>query len=312
MSQPGGNGNGAGEKDPARTNPLDFLFDPYESKIPKEIEADIYRAEANTAPARDRTRRVALLAAVAVAGVLAAFFNGFLTELRGPGPLGAEEGTVPFDLSASAFGWVESNPLFAFLFLNKIGGGLMLLLGCGSGLLAESELDGRRANAERIWEEMQRRREASDRRELKKQLKKLPKQQQQQQLQAGGPNRKGKSSLGKKQAKRLTALSEVVDDPDLAAADAATDVPADGGGGGAGEPDRDEASEGGIFRGIKDMYAKADSMAASQALLLNKRLEDAGLIDKITDETGLKVIGKEAASASAKQDESKPRSDKHD
>ena len=36
-------------------------------------------------------------------------------------------------------------------------------------------------------------------------------------------------------------------------------------------------------------------MAASQALLLNKELEDRGVIDKITDETGLKVVGKEAA-----------------
>jgi len=36
-------------------------------------------------------------------------------------------------------------------------------------------------------------------------------------------------------------------------------------------------------------------MAASQALLLNKKLEDTGVIEKITDETGLKVIGKEEA-----------------
>ena len=40
-------------------------------------------------------------------------------------------------------------------------------------------------------------------------------------------------------------------------------------------------------------------MAASQALLLNKKLEDAGIVEKITDETGLKVIGKQAASAAA-------------
>jgi hypothetical protein len=40
-------------------------------------------------------------------------------------------------------------------------------------------------------------------------------------------------------------------------------------------------------------------MAASQALLLNKQLEDKGILDKITDESGLKVIGKSAASADA-------------
>jgi len=51
---------------------------------------------------------------------------------------------------------------------------------------------------------------------------------------------------------------------------------------------------GGIFDSIKNFYEKADSMAASQALLLNKELEDRGIVDKITDETGLKVIGKEA------------------
>ena len=34
--------------------------------------------------------------------------------------------------------------------------------------------------------------------------------------------------------------------------------------------------------------------AASQALLLNKELEDRGVIEKITDESGLKVVGKEA------------------
>jgi len=41
-------------------------------------------------------------------------------------------------------------------------------------------------------------------------------------------------------------------------------------------------------------------MAASQALLLNKELEDRGVIDKITDESGLKVIGKEAAAEASK------------
>ena len=36
-------------------------------------------------------------------------------------------------------------------------------------------------------------------------------------------------------------------------------------------------------------------MAASQALLLNKELEDRGVVEKITDESGLKIIGREAA-----------------
>ena len=56
----------------------------------------------------------------------------------------------------------------------------------------------------------------------------------------------------------------------------------------------------GIMGKIKGFYDKADSMAASQALLLNKELEDRGVIDKITDESGLKVIGKEAAAEASK------------
>jgi len=52
----------------------------------------------------------------------------------------------------------------------------------------------------------------------------------------------------------------------------------------------------GIFGAITGFYKKADSMAASQALLLNKELEDRGILEKITDETGLKVVGKVAAS----------------
>ena len=57
----------------------------------------------------------------------------------------------------------------------------------------------------------------------------------------------------------------------------------------------EESKEEGFMGKMKDFYDKADKMAASQALLLNKELEDKGIVDKITDETGLKVIGKEAA-----------------
>ena len=60
-----------------------------------------------------------------------------------------------------------------------------------------------------------------------------------------------------------------------------------------------DGSDDGIFGKIKGFYEKADSMAASQALLLNKELEDRGVIEKITDETGLKVVGKEKAAAEA-------------
>jgi hypothetical protein len=41
---------------------------------------------------------------------------------------------------------------------------------------------------------------------------------------------------------------------------------------------------------VKGFYQQADTMAMTQALLLNKQLEDQGILPKITDETGLKVI----------------------
>jgi hypothetical protein len=50
--------------------------------------------------------------------------------------------------------------------------------------------------------------------------------------------------------------------------------------------------DGGIVGAISRFYKQADNMAASQALLLNKELEDRGIIEKITDETGLRVVGK--------------------
>jgi len=269
---------------------LDFIFNPYESKIPKEIEKDIYAAEANTPAAQERGQRIALYALAAFTGILCAFFNGFLTELRG------DEG---FDLAEAGFGWVTSNFLLSFLFTNKIGGLLCLLGGGGAGLLAEAEYDTRRINAEKIFEEMQRRRAEKE---------------------AGGGKKKRKSSgqsqtkssknkgLSGKERKRMSALSEVVVDNDTTTTGAKSEVEAE-----VVEKSKNEEKEpvapkqegGGIFGTIKNFYEKADNMAASQALLLNKKLEDEGLIEKITDESGLKIIGKEeAAKLKAKKEPS--------
>jgi hypothetical protein len=57
-----------------------------------------------------------------------------------------------------------------------------------------------------------------------------------------------------------------------------------------------DEKEKGVLGKIKNLYDEADKLAASQALLLNKELEELGVVEKITDESGLKVIGKEAAS----------------
>ena len=141
--------------------------------------------------------------------------------------------------------------------------------------MAEAEFDSKRINAERIYEELERRRNEKNKKSAPK-----TKQQDKKKRQSG------------KEKKSLKALSEViVKDNQESQADVpeAVEQP---------KPPQDSEKandDGGIFGKMKDLYEKADNMAASQALLLNKKLEDAGVVDKITDETGLKVIGKEEA-----------------
>jgi len=275
--------------------PLSFIFNPYESKIPTEIEKEIYDAEGNTPAARDRGKRVALYAAIAFVGILMAFFNGFITELRStPMPDGNE-----FSLDEAGFGWVESSFVTRFFFMNKIGGGIALLTGGGAALLAEAEYDTRRINAERIYEELVRRRTA-------KAEKEVP--------------RKKKQRSSTKEKKRLAALSEVLVDSTSAQRAPATNesqiesspidkevqpLP-----GTEVESANNTLKEGGgIFGKVKSFYQRADSMAASQALLLNKKLEDAGVLEKITDESGLRVVGKPSekdAESSKERPSSKP------
>ena len=137
------------------------------------------------------------------------------------------------------------------------------------------------------------------------------------------PNRKKKRSLAQsskkdmtgKQKKRLSALKELMDmdEGESPAASVADDVAgenAENAADGEGAAAVEDKSKGGaaddvdgIFGKIKGFYKQADSMAASQALLLNKELEDRGVVEKITDESGLKVIGKEAARAAKQQDD---------
>lgn len=98
--------------------------------------------------------------------------------------------------------------------------------------------------------------------------------------------------MSKKNRKRLDALSEVIIEKEETTTPAET-VTAE-----STTTDNvtsEEKKDTGMFGKMKDFYEKADSMAQSQALMLNKELEDRGIVEKITDETGLKVIGKEAA-----------------
>ena len=106
--------------------------------------------------------------------------------------------------------------------------------------------------------------------------------------------------LKKKQKKRLNALSEVftdessVSDTSAKSEDTLKDDSRDNTEEKVTLKDRNEDQ--GILGKVKEFYKKADNMASAQALLLNKKLEDSGVVDKITDESGLRVIGKEAAS----------------
>ena len=264
--------------------PFDFLTKPFESKIPPELREEIFRAEANTPAAKERGQRVALLAVVSFVAILCAFFNVFLSELRSGGADG-----VGVDLAETSFGWVQDNFLTSFLFLNKVGGGICLLGGAGAGLLAEAELDTKRTNSEKIYEELVRRREAK--------VKSVE----------GKISAKKKKKRSGKETKRLGALSEVFVEDEveptttIASAKSASEEASSDAKVAVEEKGDEKGEEKGLLGQLKGFYDKADTLAASQALLLNKRLEEVGLLEKITDETGLKVIGKEEAAKLQKQ-----------
>jgi hypothetical protein len=306
---------------PTSTTRLYSIFDKflYDSKIPPELEKEIYEAEANTAAAKDRGTRILVYASLAVIGIMCAVFNGFLTELRATGLPETTTATglvIPAVLpntdpvndphnlqilQQAGFSWVSSNPVTKFLFTNQIGGGLCLLFGGGSGLLAEAELDSRRINAEKIYEELERRRSQKTTAAATTKNK------------SSSANKKKKNISGK-QKKRMQALSEVVEiekeDPTTITTTAGDEIenPVEAAATG---PKREQQQEqqqqqqGGVLQQMKSLYEKADSMAASQALLLNKQLEDAGVVEKITDETGLKIIGKEEAQKRKQQEQEK-------
>mmetsp|Transcript_19289 Transcript_19289/g.33090 ORF Transcript_19289/g.33090 Transcript_19289/m.33090 type:complete len:355 (+) Transcript_19289:82-1146(+) len=256
-----------------------------ESEIPPELRDEIYAAESNTPAAQGRQIRVAFYILATLVGVTTAFFNAFLSDLR------FGDGAPSTDLNYYGFGWVQDNPILSFFFLNKIGGGIGLLGAGLSGTLAEVEIRSKKENAEKIWAEIQRRKSAKESPKSKKSNRKKNKK------------RSSKDMTGK-QKKRLSALEELmVEDeaPVAAVVEEAKPVQVEEAVAEKKEEEEEskDAEEGGVFGKIKGFYKKADSMAASQALLLNKELEDRGLIDKITDETGLKVVGKEEAAAAA-------------
>lgn len=285
---------------------LEFL-DVYKSKIPEELKDEIYEAEANTEAAKDRGQRVALYTILTILGISIASFNGFLTELQSDSTFS--------DLKQIGFGWVVANPICKFFLTTRLGGGVCFVSGGICGLLAEAEFDTKRLNAEKIYEELERRRDSR----LKK-----PKKQRKQKMTTKTTSRSSKKlRLSGKKKRQRKALSEVVMDDDtnekeerttiikkleglpvnpdssidfdkqqtatVAAVDEAKDMTTTK------EEDEDGNDDQSIFGKMKELYNKADSMAASQALIMNRNLEEAGVLEKITDETGLRVIGKEEA-----------------
>lgn len=243
---------------------LDAL-QPWKIDIPEEYREEILQAEANTQAAKDRGQRIAIYLTLTVICATLAFANAFLTTVRGEDP----DALRNFGIL-----WVQENPITNFFLLNGLGGALALIVAGVCGTTAELEQRSRNDNAERIWKELNRRKEETSK-QSSKQRKKL--------------NKQGKKK-GLKQKKRLAALSEVIVEEKNEPEPEPVPVPEE-----VVEEEKKVKKEDGIFGKMKDLYKQADSMAASQALLLNKELEDRGVIDKITDESGLRVVGKEEA-----------------
>ena len=112
---------------------------------------------------------------------------------------------------------------------------------------------------------------------------------------------KSKKLKNQKKKQRLDAFAELFVEDESARSPKSEPEPAQK----EDEVEKKDESEGGLMGKMKNFYDQADQMAASQALLLNKELEDRGVVEKITDETGLKVIGKDAAAKAKKEKRSK-------
>ena len=249
-------------------------------KIPPALQEEIFNAEANTPAAIGRQQRIVIYVLLTFVGVTVAFANAFLSELRyGPSA----------DLGYYGFGWVENSFIAKFLFMNKLGGALGLLSAGLSGTLVEVEVRSKKENVEKIWAEMQRRQSVKESGTSKK---KKARQMQSVQSSTVRRDRTGR------QKKRLSALEELLDgkEEEQTVNMSREEVNANATAGTkAVESSKsiaaaDENTNDGILGAIAGFYKKADSMAASQALLLNKELEDWGILEKITDETGLKIL----------------------
>jgi len=240
-----------------------------DSQIPEEFRKEIEDAEAKTPAAKDRAERIFWF--VAVGGIfltcaLSSAIYGYVVNFEDPDAQGLSK--VQESL------WYQASKTLPIL-STKVGLYIDMSIAGICYLLFENEMTRKFNTQEEIWKEIKRRKESR----------------------TGGERRsKKKSKISKKKGSRMKAFAEVLETEDqvneqvgevgsqlLDSAEGSSKE---------GEEPRDE---GGVFGGLKEMYKKADEMAAAQALILNKNLEEAGVVEKITDESGLNVIGRDAA-----------------
>jgi len=248
-----------------------------ESKIPKDLRDEIYRAEANTEAAKGRNGRVITYSLLALVFLLFGTANVAFSTIKQAGEV---------DLSAEGYGWVDYVPL-----LSSTWGGYMDIVAAGLfGTMVELENRTREEVAEKIWEELQRRKN----------------------LEEISTRKTSKRERASKKEKRLAAFAEVMLEPTTEKS-SNTDMETEAHLASATEktllPVTDDQKTKGILEKLKDFYKQADQMAASQALILNKKLEDQGILEKITDDTGLKVIGKRKQPPAPHDQQGKPLSE---
>jgi len=271
--------------------------------IPMEYVDKIMKAEASTTAAQDRQGRVILYTVIGLITFTLGAMNAFI------GITSQATNQSPSYSSFLHLPWDE-NPILDFFLLNKIGGALSLILTGIGGTMIELEHRTKVENAEKIWMELQRRRRREEEDNGKQiQLNEGNTTSSKMSSSSSNPRSSNRSSNKKKKPnKKLSALAEVLvvetkqqsskdesitppmsssstpvlkNNKDMVVSTPSTDMSS-----------QTKTKSDNFLNKMKDFYNQADQLAASQALLLNKELEDRGIIEKITDETGFKVIGK--------------------
>ena len=241
--------------------------------IPPEYVDEIMKAEGSTPAAQDRQGRIVVYALMCAITFSLGALNAFV-GISSQGSTSSSTSPILENLTE----W--NNPILNFFLLNKIGGALSLISTGIGGTMIELEHRTKVENAEKIWNELQRRRSGGG--EIQRSLDETLSKQKSFSNPSSSNNKK------KKQNKRLAAFSELLvetkqtESPSTSIVDQMDSDPIN--------TSTETAAKTGLLGKMKDFYTQADQLAASQALLLNKELEDRGILEKITDETGLKVI----------------------